>query len=231
MSNELVSLREARERTIARLSDLFASDDLDVDEFDRRLTIAHRAGSLAEIEALVADFPLAAASPGTALATATPSVQVVPAASARAAQSIVAIFGGAVRRGQWTAPRHLRIVTVCGGAQIDFREARLPAGVTTVSIFALMGGVEIIVPPGLSVEVHGAAIMGGFDHLERSPPSPDPDRPTLRIEGFAMMGGVHVATRLPGEDERDARRRQRRERRALKAAAKGGQPALPSADR
>jgi hypothetical protein len=229
MSNELVSLREARERTIARLSDLFASDELDVDEFDRRLTVAHRAGSLAEIEALVADFPTVAAT--TAVARAAPAVQVVPAASTRARQSIVAIFGGAVRRGQWTAPRNLRIVTVCGGAQIDFREARLPTGVTTVSIFAVMGGVEIIVPPGLSVEVDGAAVMGGFDHLERSPPSPDPDRPTLRIQGFAMMGGVHVATRLPGEDERDARRRQRRERRALRAAARDGQRALPSADR
>ena len=95
----------------------------------------------------------------------------------------------------------------------------------------MMGGVQIIVPPGLAVEVNGTAIMGGFDHLERAPPTPDPDRPVLSISGFAMMGGVHIETRLPGEDERGSRRRQRRERRELRQADKRAQKQLPEPDR
>ena len=42
----LVALRDARERTIATLSDAFARDDLDMDDFEQRLGIAHRTDSL-----------------------------------------------------------------------------------------------------------------------------------------------------------------------------------------
>ena len=54
--------------------------------------------------------------------------------------------------------------------------------------------------------------MGGFDHMERQPPVADPERPVLRVHGVAIMGGVSVETRLPGESGHQARRRERRER-------------------
>jgi hypothetical protein len=103
-----------------------------------------------------------------------------------------------------------------GGAVLDFREARLPPGTTEVTVFALMGGAQIIVPPGLAVEMDGSAFMGGFEHMERAPAEADPERPVLRVSGFVLMGGVAVETRLPGEGERDARRRRRRERKQLR---------------
>jgi hypothetical protein len=74
-----------------------------------------------------------------------------------------------------------------------------------------MGGTEIIVPPGLAVETHGTAIMGGFQEINRAPAQPDPDAPLLRVHGFVMMGGVDIRMQLPGESDRDAGRRQRRE--------------------
>ena len=45
------------------------------------------------------------------------------------------------------------------------------------------------------------------------PPRPDPDLPLLRIKGVAFMGGFTIATRLPGESARDARKRVKREKR------------------
>jgi hypothetical protein len=205
----LVSVREARERSIAILSELFAADDLELDEFERRVSLVHRAATVAEIDEVVRDVrkPDLAVKPQ-------PSVALVPAADVQPAQTTVAIFGGVTRHGTWTAPRQMRIIAVFGGAELDFREARLAAGTTDINVFAWMGGVQIIVPPGLAVEVVGSAFMGGFAHLERTPPQADPDRPVVRVHGFVMMGGVSVETRLPGESEREARRRARRERRA-----------------
>jgi hypothetical protein len=205
----LVSVRDARERTIATLSQLFADDVLDVDEFDRRVSLVHRAGSVAEIEAVTADLPVAG---NAAAAAPKPSTALVPARDVRASQTIVSILGGANREGAWTCPRKLRVIAVMGGSVLDFREARLPAGETEVSVFILMGGVHIIVPPELAVATSGMAVMGGFEHLERAPLEPDAERPMLRVTGFAMMGGVAVETRLAGESERDARRRRKRER-------------------
>ena len=47
------------------------------------------------------------------------------------------------------------------------------------------------------------------------PPRIDPDMPILRIHRMSFMGGFSIATRLPGETARMARKRERRERRAL----------------
>jgi hypothetical protein len=206
-----VALRDARERAIAILTESFAHDAIDLDEFDQRLTRAHGAASVAELDHIVADLPEPTQQQGTTTATA-----LVPIAEVRDRQRVVCIFGGTERTGRWSAPRHLRIVTVFGGATIYFREARLPPGPVELHVFALMGGVEVIVPPELSVETSGSAVFGGFEHMERAPPTPEPDRPLLRITGFTMMGGVSIETRLPGESSRDARRRRKRERRALR---------------
>jgi hypothetical protein len=212
----LARVHDVRERTIAALSDAFANDALDVDEFERRVTRAHTAESADEITALTKDLPVSS----TALAPAT--VALVPAdlGSEAPPETIYAIFGGVERRGSWTVPRQWRVVATFGGAQLDLREARFPTGVIDLEVRAVFGGVQIVVPPGLAVEVHGTAIMGGFANVNRAPAHPDPDAPLLRIRGLAVMGGVEITMRLPGESERQAHRRRkvesRQERRALR---------------
>jgi hypothetical protein len=217
----LVALREARDRVIAHLSDAFAHDTIDVEEFERRLTVAHRSESMAEIEELVRDLePSNERIDATALVLAAPMTTTL--AEAPETRSIIAIFGGATRRGQWKAPRRLKVVCIFGGAELDFRGATFAPGVTEIEITAVMGGASIVVPPNLAVEMEGTAIFGGFDHNDRAPANPDPDRPMLRIRGFAMMGGVSIETRLPGEStDWEQRRERHRERKAMRH---GGHP-------
>lgn len=214
-TTNLATLRDARERAIAQLSDAFAHDLIEVEEFERRVTLAHRAGSLSQVQQTVLDLTVAA--PSTALVPA--PTQLPERADPRARDNVLALFGGVERRGTWTLPRYLKASAVLGGIVLDFREALLSPGVTEVHVLALMGGVHIIVPPGLSVEVSGTAIMGGFGHVERVPGQLDPEIPVLRVHGLAIMGGVFVETRLPGESESEAHRRRRRDRRGLGAGA------------
>src|ERR1700722_1752533 len=157
-----VDLRTARDQAIAVLSDAFAHDFIEVDEFERRLTRAHQATTLPEIAETVSD--LTASSSATALAPAAIAVPVV--AGDRESDRVMAIFGGVERHGAWRVPSHLQASAVFGGMSLDFREAVFAPGVTEINVVALMGGVELIVPPGLSVEVSGTAIMGGFGHVE-----------------------------------------------------------------
>jgi hypothetical protein len=97
--------------------------------------------------------------------------------------------------------------------ELDFREAVLGPGIYDVRVTAVMGGIQIIVPPGLSIETSGFALMGGFQQSPEGSPPPAPDGPVLRIRGFALMGGVAIDVRLPGESATEANRRRRRERR------------------
>ena len=128
---------------------------------------------------------------------------------------IVSCMGGSSRTGRWVPARSNFAVGLMGGFSLDFREAMLGPGVTDVNVFVFMGGGEIIVPPDMEVEVSGFAFMGGFDHETDEPLRPHPDRPILRIKGFAMMGGVAVEVRLPGETGREAKKRRRLERKGL----------------
>jgi hypothetical protein len=213
----LARVHDARERAIATLSDGFANDALDVDEFERRVTLAHTSESPEEIAALTSDLPAST----TALAKkATVALAPATADDGVAPETVYAIFGGVDRRGTWNVPRRWRVVAAFGGAQLDLREARFPTGVIDLEVRAVFGGVQIVVPPGLAIEVHGTAIMGGFQDVNRAPAHPDPDAPLLRIRGLALMGGVEITMRLPGESERQAHRRRkvetRQERRALR---------------
>lgn len=200
---DLVKLNDARERVIAQLSEAFAQDRIAMDDFESRLTLAHRADSVVEVERVVSD--LAVEAPSTALA----AVPVATPAVTSEQDGITAVFGGVERRGPWVLPRRLEVRAFFGGIVLDLREAILPPGRTEIHVAAVMGGVQVIVPPSLPVEVSGTAILGGFAHLDRVPAQLDASRPSLRVSGLAMMGGVAVETRLSGESETDAHRRRK----------------------
>lgn len=221
MADELVALRDRREQVIAQLSDAFAKDTLDVDEFERRLGLAHRADAIVELEPLVVDLPAppkADPKTQTALVPLPAHTKTAPPSRVREKQTLVAVMGGTSRKGTWTPARKLDLFTIMGGAEIDFRDAVFAEGVTEVRIFAVMGGAHIIVPPSLAVEMEGIAVMGGFDTSERAPAADhlDPERPLLRVSGFAFMGGVHIETRLPGESQWQASKRRRREKKLMR---------------
>jgi hypothetical protein len=210
-----VALKALRERTINTLCEYFANDSLELAYFESRLDRAHRAATLAELQVLTADLQtLAAEKPSDAPQTA-PVRRAASALAQRASQILIAVMGGVARRGRWAPAQHTYVFAFWGGAELDFREADLPAGVTEVTVIAVMGGAEIKVPPDLHVETGGIAIMGGFEHMGTAAPASS-NMPTLRINGLALMGGVDIQVRLPGETSRDARQRERDEKRRLR---------------
>lgn len=213
-----VPLEQARERTIRELCDHFAADHIGDTELERRLDGATRAATLADLRTLTADLPaLADAGPAS---SARQSVSLARPGEVSDSQTLIAVMSGVVRRGPWTPARHINLLAVMGGAELDFRDARMPPGVTEITTFAMMGGVQITVPPGVRVEMYGMGFMGAFDHSVVAPPPDDPDAPVLRVGGFAFMGGVDVQTMLPGETRGDAKRRVRAERQEVRRALK-----------
>ena len=125
--------------------------------------------------------------------------EVSTAANVRAADSMLVIMSGAQRQGSWRVPKKLRVVTVMGGIDLDFRDAVFGPGVTEVHVTSVMGGIAIIVPPHLQVVCEGASIMGMFEGLDQGTRQWDPEAPLLRITGSAIMGALEIATRSPGD--------------------------------
>jgi hypothetical protein len=216
-----LSLAQRRERAVATLCEAFAEDRIELPEFERRLDLAHRSATAAELDALVQDLPAPAASAApasTARDTLSRGTRMVREA-VRDSRTFLAFMGGVERRGNWVPARRNVVVAIMGGAELDFRDVELPPGETEVFLFCMMGGAEIIVPPHLKVDASGVAIMGGFGHAS-SAGQPDPDTPVLRINGFCLMGGVDISVRHSGESPKDARVRVRDEQRRLREERK-----------
>lgn len=183
-------IEEYRERIVESLSTGYANGALEVDELDRRLALVHTANNAGELDALVTDLPR------TALV---------------AAEPIRIMFGSIERIGPWTVPQHLRARVVCGNLELDLRDAQLAPGVTTIEVDVTMGNVEVIVPPGMRIDVEASSFLGAVEErTERVPPL----LPTaLRIVGRVRLGHLEVSTRWCGETRRDARCRRRVDRR------------------
>jgi hypothetical protein len=204
------ALEERRDQVIATLAAHFAADRLSMDQLEQRMDLAQRAAAADELDALLADLP----------DTQEPAARPAPARladpdSVRSHQVLAAVMGGVERKGHWVPARKTLVFTFMGGAEIDLREASFPPGDVEIAIFAVWGGAEIIVPPEVRVDMGGVAIMGGFTQDRGNAQDPGPGAPCIRITGFALMGGVEVMVRYPGETARDAKRRIREERKRL----------------
>ena len=96
--------------------------------------------------------------------------------------------------------RDTEITAIMGGVQLDLRRAQLPAGAEAViDLLAVMGGVELLLPPDWHVSAPFTAILGGIEDKRLVEPASvieaagvQPGRPRLVIRGFVLMGGVNI---------------------------------------
>jgi len=101
---------------------------------------------------------------------------------------IVAVLGGFERRVTTPDFRGGEITAVLGGCELDLREASI-AKDAVINVCAILGGINIKVPPDWTVVLNGTPVMGGF--AEKTARPPDGSK-RLVITGYAIMGGVEI---------------------------------------
>jgi hypothetical protein len=186
-----------RERAASVLNEALAEGRLTAQEHSERLDSIYAAKTHAELVPLLEDLPAAS---GTQSPTAVQGDSEGGmgrragggAPVARGDGRIVAIFGGASRKGAWRVPATSTVVTVFGGADIDLRDAILPGREITIKAVSVFGGMSITVPPDMRVIDSGVAVFGGRDISGNSAESERPDSPVLRLEGACVFGGISV---------------------------------------
>ncbi|WP_119731069.1 DUF1707 SHOCT-like domain-containing protein [Thermomonospora amylolytica] len=178
-----------RERVAQTLREAAGDGRINLEELEERLTAAYSARTYGELEPLTRDLPLSgtdAAPPGTA-----PDLRITGGEPTSTVG--VAVMSEFKRRGPWTAPRRFTAFAYWGGGTIDLTEARFSGPELRIRAFAIMGGIDVVVPEDLDVTVTGVGIMGAFDDKATGPGTPG--APKVVVSGFSFWGGVTVKRR------------------------------------
>jgi class 3 adenylate cyclase len=155
-----------------------ADGRLTLDEFSERVELAFAARTQADLQQVMADLPAVQAP--------------VPETARRKAKGwTVSIMSGSRRRGRWRPQPHTKAVAIMGGCELDLRQAEIDGEEIVITAVAFMGGIDIVVPEGIEVELSGVPIMGGKDLRVRDV-APTPGAPRVRVRAFPIMGGITV---------------------------------------
>jgi hypothetical protein len=161
------------------LTDAAAQGQLQMSDYEDRLTRAYAAKTYDELDRLRSDLLGSSVSPRHGGAP-------QPAPS----MLLLAIMSAFERRGRWNVPKKLTTFALWGGGVIDLRYADFTSSEVDIHACSIMGGQTILLPPEVNVEISGHGVMGGFDHHVSGEGTPG--APTVRIHGFSLWGGVGI---------------------------------------
>jgi hypothetical protein len=184
-----------RDAVAQRLQQAFAERRLDDDEFDERMRAALTARTSADLDRLTADLP-AAAPAGTVSSAAEPSA--APGPARRPGRAAIAYKNSIRRGGRWRVPERFTCVVYKGDGWLDLRAAELTAPVTTITAVAYKSRIDVLVPPGVRVEMDGFGVSKGWSAEEDSEIRLGHEAPVVHIRGVAYKGTIETRTKPHG---------------------------------
>ncbi len=193
-----------RDRLADRLREALAQGRLDQMEYEERIDSVYRAKTVGELAPITDDLPEDAdthhtEAPGLQVATKEARAM---ADQSTGRENLVAVFGGAERKGRWLVEPRTNASVLFGGVSLDFRDAVLTQREVTVQCAVVFGGMDIVVPHGVRVVNNTAAILGGAN-MHGTDTVTDPNAPTIRLTGTCMFGGIDVRAKKPKQQKRE----------------------------
>ncbi len=179
-----------REKVAQVLQRAHGEGRLDLHELDERLAATYAAKTYGELVPLTADLGIP--SPSLMPVTAQQQLPASRVGGTPGSTTSFAFWSGVERRGEWVVPATHNAAAIMGGVVIDLTKARFAQQETTINAYAIMGGIEVIVPPDVTVRVDGIGFMGAFEDATHKGDPTVPGGPFVRITGLAMMGAVEV---------------------------------------
>jgi len=165
-----------RDRAVALLRDHAAEGRLTLAEFTERMERAYLARTHDELEELGRDLPA-------------PSAIVV--SRRRPTRFLFSLFGSTEREGRIRVRRAVGCLMAFGNIDLDLRQATLEGDVITIVALGMFGAIDVYVPEGVEVDLHGFAIFGHKNARGNDPP-PRPGTPLVRMFAVSVFAGIDV---------------------------------------
>ena len=78
-----------------------------------------------------------------------------------------------------------------GNIDLDLRQATLDGDAITIVALGAFGSIDVYVPEGFEVDLHGFA-LGGHRRVRGNEPAPRPGTPIVRVYALSIFAGIDV---------------------------------------
>jgi hypothetical protein len=110
---------------------------------------------------------------------------------------VFSLFGSSERDGRIRVARRVGCLMIFGNVDLDLRQATFEREVVTVFALGAFGAVDVYVPEGVEVDLHGFAI-GGHKRSRGNDVPPLPGTPLVRVVAVSIFAGIDV-WRVPAD--------------------------------
>ena len=165
-----------REQTVATLREHAVEGRLSLEEFIDRMSTAYLAGTKNQLDELLSDLP----SGGTA-----------PVSRRKPTRFVFSVLGSSEREGRIRISRRVTCLTCFGNVDLDLRQATLERDVITIVALGMFGAIDVYVPEGVEIDLHGFA-LGGHKRARGNDPPPRPGTPLVRVFAISIFAGIDV---------------------------------------
>jgi hypothetical protein len=180
------------QRAYESLTHAFAQGRLDASNLETRLQALVHAKTAFEIAALTVDLGRDPSATTSEQGLAVHVPQALASIDVARRQELRCVFANQDYRGGWLAASYGRLFTTFAMSRFDFRDLNLAPGVTEFELHAWFASVEIIVPPGLRVEIAMHTKLADLEEdPQKEPPMTGPER-IVRISGQIILSRVVI---------------------------------------
>jgi hypothetical protein len=82
-------------------------------------------------------------------------------------------------------------MTVFGNVDLDLRQATLEGETITIVALGVFGTIDVYIPEGVEIDLHGLA-LGGHKRARGNDPPPHPGTPLVRVYAVSVFAGIDV---------------------------------------
>jgi len=165
-----------RERTVELLREHSVLGRLTLEEFADRVSAAYLARTREELAELARDLPAAHAS---------------LVSGRRPTRFLFSLFGSTEQEGRIRVRRRVGCLMLFGNVDLDLRQALLERDVITIVALGGFGAIDVYVPEGVEVDLHGFALFG-HKRANGNDPPPIPGTPVVRLFAVSFFAGIDV---------------------------------------
>lgn len=207
----IFGLPKMREKVLDMLGNAYSSNDLDIEEYEKRLALTHNAQSIGELEQVIYDFPEV-----ENLFPAVPKSSIFPSqfgsalANRGQESSFVNIIGNKQISSFDISEPNIELITGIGEAVIDLRDIGSKFTHIKVSNYSMIGNLLIRLPANAQLKNSMTTIIGSFKQqvrgegfwnklfkrIKKEVPqisNPNPNPPVfVELTGFSVIGEVVV---------------------------------------